>query len=122
VETVTDPRAGLQQEPEPQEPESGEDEPSGLPEDDGYSGDLTLKGPEQLSFAVGGKTPTSSSLRLQGGKVEIEGAFRKGDRIVLTVECEVRGIGFRDEVDQKTGQVVGCARNHVAHITAVERQ
>ncbi len=74
---------------------------------------------QQLSFAVGGKKPTSCGLRLVGGKVEIEEVFRKGQTIRLSIVAEVGEIAFVDERDSATGQVVGCQRRQKARITSV---
>lgn len=119
METAT--QDGLQVEPEPQEPQeafgNGPD-----PMENYDPAELYVEGSTgQLGFDVGGKAPTTSTLRLQGGKVDIEGQFEKDDRIVLRVELVVREVAFRDDVDSKTGQVVGCARNHKAHVVGIER-
>lgn len=73
----------------------------------------------QLSFAVGGKRPTVSGLRLVGGKVDVEGSFAKGQKIVFRVEAEVGEIAFIDQHDPKTRQVIGCERRHKARIVGV---
>lgn len=69
---------------------------------------------EQLSlgFAVGGKKPTSSSVRIMGGKVQLPGEFRKGQVVVLRLVGKVDEIAFKDEKDSATGSVVGCERRH----------
>lgn len=69
---------------------------------------------EQLTFEVGGKTPDGSSLRVVGGRIEIEGQFEKGDMLKIEMLVEVRAVEFVDEVDKKTNQVVGCERRHKA--------
>lgn len=96
------------QSPEPQDPH-GSDEA------------LRLDTGGQLSFDVGGRPPTSSSLSLTGGKLEIEGQFEKGETVVIRVEAVVNSVGFKDEHDPKTGQVVGCARQQKARIVGVQR-
>ena len=88
---------------------------------DGLDGDLVIEAGGQITWAVGGKTPTGSTLSLSGGKLEVDGEFSKGDRVRLLVECEVREVAFKDEVDRRTGQVVGCERVHKAKIVGVER-
>lgn len=98
-----------------------DDEPQDVHEGGAAGGELSIGGDGQLSFEVGGKRPTTSSLRLVGGRVDISGQFAKGERIRLYVECEVRSIEFRDETDKATGQVVGSERRHKAAITGVER-
>lgn len=72
-----------------------------------------------FTFSVGGKLPTSTMLRLMGGKIEVEGEFEKGEKIVLQVIGSVDAIEFVDIKDPKTGQVVGCERRHKARIVGV---
>jgi hypothetical protein len=92
-----------------------QDETEDLP-----TGDLVLEGSGQLTLNVGGgKQPTSSTLRLTGGKVDVEGGFSKGETVVVRIEAVVNEVGFKDEHDSKTGQVVGCQRNHKARITGI---
>lgn len=76
----------------------------------------------QLSWDIGGKHPTSSSLALRGGKLDIEGEFYKGETIVLRIECRVGAVEFVDQEDRETGQAVGCARRHKARIVGVKRE
>jgi hypothetical protein len=67
----------------------------------------------QLTLNVGGgKQPTTSTLRLVGGKIEVDGQYAKGETIVVRIEAVVNEIGFKDQEDSKTGQVVGCERRH----------
>jgi len=89
--------------------------------DDGYPGDLAIEGTSQLSFSVGGRSPTVSKLTVQGGAIEIEGQFEKGQRLAIMVEVEVREVAFRDQVDPKTGTTIGCSRKHKAVVVGVER-
>lgn len=115
--SVYDPETGLppgmSPDPEPQEPEAAEFDV----EDDGQ---LTIDGTSVLSMSVGGKSATSSSVRITGGKATIPGGeYKKGERITLHVEAVVRGVNFVDEVDGKTGQVVACERQHRAQITGL---
>lgn len=86
------------------------------------NGSEPVGGSGQLSWNVGGERPSTASLRLVGGRVDIEGEFKKGERIVLRVECEVREVAFKDETDKATGQIVGCERRHKAAITGVARE
>lgn len=73
----------------------------------------------QLSFAVGGKKPTATGLRLVGGKIDVDGSFSKGQTIEMTVIAVVGEVAFVDQVDAKTSQVVGCERRHKARIKSV---
>lgn len=71
----------------------------------------------QLTFHVGGSTskrPTSSSLRIVGGRVDVSGQYEKGDLVKVEMTCRVGEVAFVDEVDEKTQQVVGCERRHKA--------
>lgn len=81
---------------------------------------LVIDGSDQLSFNVGGKAPTSATLRLTGGKLEVEGQFDKGQVIAVRVEAVVDDIGFKDKTDPKTSQVVGCERRQKARIVGVD--
>jgi len=71
----------------------------------------------QLSFAVGGKKPDESKLKLAGRSISVPGAqLSKGEE--LTIQCRIRvgEIHFIDKVDSATEQVVGCTRKQVARI------
>jgi hypothetical protein len=72
----------------------------------------------QLSFTVGGKKPTTSGVRLVGGKLDIERQFLKGETIVLRIEAVIGEVSFIDQHDAATGQVVGAERRHKARIVA----
>lgn len=77
---------------------------------------------EKLSNQITGRTPTSSTLRITGGKVEVGGMYQPGDRVsfLVTVVCDA--VTVKDETDPKTGQVVGRARNHVARIVGIHEE
>lgn len=84
--------------------------------------EMRVDGTTQLGmFDSGGKKPTSSSIRLTGGKVElVDGkAFRKGDVVRLEVVAIVREVAQRDKPDRQTGIVVDCQQKHIAEITDV---
>jgi hypothetical protein len=72
-----------------------------------------------LSLKVTGKKPTTASIRLVGGKIDVTGQFDKQDRIALYVEAVVVDVQFPDTIDSKTGQVTSCERKHIARITGV---
>lgn len=86
--------------------------------DPDVTGDAPVRG-TQLTFNVGGKKPTVSGLRLVGGKVDVDGTFAKGEKVVFRVEAVVGEIAFVDQTDPKTGQVIGCERRHKCRITGV---
>lgn len=78
--------------------------------------------PQQQSlFAVGGKEPTSASITLAGGAIEIESLLKdtpveKGQVVKFTGYAKVNDVGFKDTEDAKTGQVVGCVKRHKGRI------
>ncbi len=81
--------------------------------------ELVIETGGQLSMSVGGKRPTTGSVRLVGGKIDVDGDLVKGQRVVLRVEAVVTEIAFRDKKDPKTGNVTGCDRAHKARITGL---
>lgn len=81
--------------------------------------DLVIETGGQLSMSVGGKRPTTGSVRLVGGKIDVDGDLQKGQRVVLRVEAVVTEIAFRDKKDPKTGNVTGCDRAHKATVTGL---
>jgi hypothetical protein len=109
-------------EPEPGEA-AGDDEPDPYPEaDDDEPAEPVatfLRGDGQLGFKVGGKTPTSSSLTLTGGKINVDGQYAKGATVVLRVVARVNDVAFKDKEDPKTGQVIDCTRGHKARILSL---
>lgn len=98
-------------------PVSVADPPAPIEGDD----ELYLEEGGQITFDPGGKQPTSSALRLVGGSIKIEGEFKKGEVLALRLEVQVAEVGFKDQIDGKTGQVVGCERRHRGRIVSVER-
>jgi hypothetical protein len=96
------------------------EDPPDTPEQAEPTSELVISAGGQLTLNVGGgKQPTTSTLRLVGGKIEVDGQFAKGETIVVRIEAVVNEIGFKDQEDSKTGQVVGCERRHRARITGV---
>jgi hypothetical protein len=70
--------------------------------------------PGKFTFNVGGKAPTSVSLRLAGGKVEVGDEYDKGSLVRVTYVARVGGVHFDDKVDPKTKQVVACEKKQIA--------
>src|SRR6185295_980137 len=70
----------------------------------------------QLTLTLGGKTPTTSSMRLLGGGIKVEGEFKKGDVVKFSGVARVVEVGAKDEIDDKTLKPVGCERRHRARI------
>lgn len=75
----------------------------------------------QLSLDAGGELPQSSSIKLRGGSLALEGQFAKGDVAHLWIEVRVGEVTFVDKVDAH-GTVTGTERRHVARMTRVQRQ
>lgn len=89
-------------------------------EDAGGELALVVGADGQLSFAVGGKQPTSSSIRLTGGSIQIPlGQLKKGEDIELRVVARVSAVEFVDTLDGTTKQAVGCERRHKARIVDI---
>lgn len=93
--------------------------PDGAVDDGDLQAALSLALGGQLSFDVGGKKATGSTLRVVGGKVELDGQFKKGEAITVRLELTVNRVAFVDKHDPKTGQVVGCERQHHARVTGI---
>jgi hypothetical protein len=93
------------------------------PQDDAAefnTGELVVDAGGQLTLNVGGgKQPTTSTLRIVGGKIEVDGEYKKGQTVALRLEVVVNEVSFKDQHDPKTSQVVGCARNHRGRVVGV---
>lgn len=112
VETPPAPTAG-------QQTIDGNEIPETVPQD-GPLDEVRVKGTTQLGLLdAGGKSPTSSSLSLTGGKFDLmDGqAFSKGDTVVLKIVCVVDTVTQKDRTDRKVGVVVSCEQSHKAYIT-----
>jgi hypothetical protein len=81
--------------------------------------ELAVDGTQLKLFDLGGKRPTSSSLRLAGGSVDVIDAkgFRKGDVVLFRGTAIICSITQQDKRDSSTGQVVSCEQKHTAYIT-----
>jgi hypothetical protein len=68
---------------------------------------------------MGGKKPTSATLKLVGGKVNVaEGtAFKKGQTIAFSGVAVINFVGQKDKHDAATQQVTGAEARHEARIT-----
>jgi hypothetical protein len=87
--------------------------------------EIRVDGTAQLGlFNAGGKRPTTSSLRLTGGRVMVlDGrAFKKGDTIHFEGTAKVDFVGQQDKTDGKTQIVVSAEQQHRARITDLRVQ
>jgi hypothetical protein len=75
---------------------------------------------DSITVTVGGARPQTSAVALRGGKLPVEGEFKKGDEIELYVRARIAEIHFVDTVD-KYGEVTGTERRHIAKPVAVRR-
>jgi hypothetical protein len=75
----------------------------------------------QLSLDAGGDAPETSTIKMRGGSLALEGEFDKGSRVALWVECVIGEVTFADKHDQY-GNVTGTERRHVARMIRVQRQ
>jgi hypothetical protein len=75
---------------------------------------------DSISVTVGGERPQTSAIALRGGRLPVEGEFKKGDVVELYVRCRVAEIHFVDVID-KYGEVTGTERKHIAKPIAVRR-
>lgn len=84
-----------------------------------YPEEIRVDGTAQLSaFDMGGKRPTASSIRLTGGRAQIEDgkAYSKGEVVHFSGTAVIREVGQRDKPDPQTGIVVSCEQKHLAEI------
>lgn len=76
-----------------------------------------VEGSGQLTFAVGGKKPDTSKVKLNGRSIELPGAqLEKGTEYTIMCRVRVGGVHFDDKVDSTTEQVTGSTRKHICRI------
>ena len=75
---------------------------------------------DTITTTPGGDRPKSSSVALRGGKLSVEGEFKKGDLVELYVQARIGTVAFVDTHD-KYGTVTGTERQHIAVPVAVKR-
>lgn len=73
-----------------------------------------------ITATPGGLRPSTSSVVLRGGKLAVEGEFKKGDVVELYVRCRVGDVSYPDTHD-KYGEAISCERKHVLRPIAVRR-
>jgi glutamate 5-kinase len=105
VEAVADPEAEAEL---PGEGEGEEKEP-----------ELFVEGSGQISMLPGGEEALASEMTLQGGSINVEGQFDKGEFLDLSVRVRVAEVAF---VDKYGGdEVIDTVRRHKAKIVRLER-
>lgn len=82
---------------------------------------IVLDGDRQLSLTIGGKSPTSSVLKLKGGKLDLEGMFHKGDQLRVVLDLRVGAVKVEDSIDSSSREVKSTLRTHWATIEGVQR-
>lgn len=75
----------------------------------------------QLTLEAGGELPESSTVKLRGGSLPLEGQFNKGDTVRVWVEVQISEVHFVDKIDQH-GNVNGTERRHLGRMRRVQRQ
>lgn len=94
--------------------------PEGVGDDDARDRAAQLIGAAevgQLSFAVGGKKPDTSKVKLAGRSVELPNSqLEKGSEIFVIARVRTTGVHFDDKIDPATEAITGCTRKQVARI------
>jgi hypothetical protein len=80
-----------------------------------YVEQIRVDGTTQVAIDFGGKQAQTARLTLSGA-VEVDGFFRKGDRIRGTFEAVVVGVGGKDTLDKQTGIVTEAVQTHTARV------
>lgn len=75
---------------------------------------LFLHGPRERGMKVGGRKPDSSTLKFKGSKVDLEGQYDRGDRIVTVDIWQVTGDNDQDTIETATGAVKGTTKTQNA--------
>lgn len=113
-------------EPEPkgETPEAGAELPDdGLAEgdDDSEMPTLFLTGDYEVGKMVKGRKPDTSVLKLKGGKIDLEGQFNRGDRLMLLTTVQVTGDNDQDTIEKLTGEVKSTSKAQSATVCGVAR-
>lgn len=80
-----------------------------------YVEQIRVDGTTQVAIDFGGKQAHNAKLTLAGG-AEVDGFFRKGDRIRGTFEAVIVGVAAKDKIDKQTGIPVEAVQTHTARI------
>jgi hypothetical protein len=81
-----------------------------------YVEQIRVDGTTQVAIDFGGKQAQTAKLTLSGA-VEVDGFFRKGDRLRGAFEAVVTDVGAKDKIDRQTGIVTEATQTHKARIT-----
>jgi hypothetical protein len=81
-----------------------------------YVEQIRVDGTTQVAIDFGGKQAQTAKLTLSGS-VEVDGFFKKGDRLRGTFEAVVVGVGGKDTLDRQTGIVTEAVQTHTAKVT-----
>jgi hypothetical protein len=80
-----------------------------------YVEQIRVDGTTQVAIDFGGKQAQTARLTLSGS-VEVDGFFKKGDRLRGTFEAVVVGVGGKDTLDKQTGIVTEAVQTHTARV------
>lgn len=83
--------------------------------------ELAIDSPRQMSLDVGGRAPDSSSVKLRSKKIEVAGAFEKGEEVTFVVRAKVAEVHFVDKRDGQTGEISQTERRHLLAPIHIER-
>lgn len=111
-------------EPQPGEAPAGvpPTPPAHLPDDGGDEPEeekeplLFLLGHKQLGVKVGGFKPDSSTLAIEGGKIDLAGQFDLGERFPAVFTLQVTGNLDRHSIERDSGTVKGQKRKQEATV------
>jgi hypothetical protein len=80
-----------------------------------YVEQIRVDGTTQVAIDFGGKQ--RDARHAHAAAAEVDGFFKKGDRLRGTFEAVVVGVGGKDKIDKQTGIVIEAAQTHTARIT-----
>lgn len=111
-----DPDGEVPPTPPAQLPDDGIDE-----EELEEEGQLFLLGEKELGLKVGGRKPDSASLKVKGGKIDLNGQFDRGDRFPVVFDLQVTADKDDDSIETASGTVKGTKKTQWATICGATR-
>ena len=84
-----------------------------------YTEHLRVDGTRQIALDLGGKLATSAVLKLSG-KAEVDGFYRKGDRVRFSGEALIVSVTAKDKLDKPTGIVMEAEESYAAVIVDLQ--